>query len=177
MERIEPEYHEESSMIFQIFQRSNHVLDLFTLQCALLYPTHQSAIEMPVTPASELVSSHIDADCFDADIMRLRLGSRCRGSLETSSEVDSSSDRQELAADALGISRVGQLSQDTKEAAQPRSRQNSIATTRNTTSDAPPTRFATLTTLPWNAQQLMDNINSPACRNFVSSQMTAKILS
>ena len=74
----------------------------------------------------------------------------------------------------LELSRVGQLSQDTKEAAQPRSRQNSTATTRNTTSDAPPTRFATLTTLPWNAQQLMDNINSPACRNFVFSQMTAK---
>jgi hypothetical protein len=177
MERIEPEYQEESSMIFQIFQRSNHVLDLFTLQCALLHPTHQSAIEMPVTPASELVSSHIDTDCFDADLMRLRLGSRCRGLLETSSEVDNSSDRQELAAtpsDALGISRVGQLSQDTKEAAQPRSRQNAIATTRNTRSDAPPTRFATLTTLPWNAQQLMDNINGPACRNFVFSQMTAK---
>lgn len=65
MERIEPEHQEESSMIFQIFQRSNHVLDLFTLQCALLHPTHQSAIEMPVTPASELVSSHIDTDCFD----------------------------------------------------------------------------------------------------------------
>jgi hypothetical protein len=177
MERIEPEYQEESSVIFQIFQKSNHVLDLFTLQCALLHPTHQSAIEMPVMPANELVSDREDADGFDAEIMRLRLGSRCRGLLETSSEVDSSSDRQELAAspsDVLGISRVDQLSQDTEEAAQSQSRHSSLAATKNITDDAPPARFAMLKTLPWNAQQLMDNINSPACTNFVFSQMNAK---
>jgi hypothetical protein len=177
MERIEPEYQEESSMIFQIFQKSNHVLDLFTLQCALLHPTHQSAIEMLVIPASELVSNRGDADFFDAEIMRLKLGSRCGGFLETSSEVDSSSDRQELASspsDALGLSSSGQLPQDIKGAAQPRSKQNSLAATKNTTRVAPPTRFAMLKTLPWNAPQLMDNKKSSACRNFVFSQMNAK---
>jgi hypothetical protein len=174
LERIEPDYQEESSKIFQIFRGSNHALDLFTLHCALLHPTHQSAIEMPVIPASELVGNRVDADGPDAESMRLRLGSRCRGLLETSLEVDSSLDKQELTAspfEALGTSKVAQLSHDTEQAAQPLLKQNLPAATRITKSDE---RFALLTTLPWNAQQLMDNTSSPACSDFVTSQMTAK---
>ena len=131
---------------------------------------------MPVVPPGEFEGNCVDADGFDTEIMRPRLDSRCRGLLETYSEVESCPDREELGygpypSEAPEISKVTWASQDIEQEAQPRPRQGSPSTTMATTGDE---HFASLTALPWNAKQLIDHTNSQLCKEYIAPLITAK---
>ncbi|KAH6673405.1 hypothetical protein B0J14DRAFT_666740 [Halenospora varia] len=159
MERIEPEYQEEASKIFQIFRASNHIFDLSSLHDALLHPNYQSAIEMPIKIACDLDGEAVDAEAEAVAIekMRLRLSSRCRGLLEASFE-------------AL-VTETPQPSRDLLQPALLPLGRNEQTAAKSIRQDV---RFASLTSLPWNALQLFENINTPACKEFASSHARAK---
>jgi hypothetical protein len=123
---------------------------------------------LEIDTARELEVKSVDPKPAAIDSMRLRLSSRCRGLLETSFVV--SHCREALPAsshEGLETSKVTQPSLRTGEAAKQLLSQN----VRVVGNDD---RFASLTTLPLNARQFTESTNTPECRDFISTQATAK---
>ncbi|KAF2647570.1 hypothetical protein K491DRAFT_643854, partial [Lophiostoma macrostomum CBS 122681] len=83
LERIEPEYREESSKIFQIFRTSGNKLNILELYRTLLFADHRDAIELAIEGETTFSSQTYKEGIEQlAEQMTRRLDSRCRGLIE-----------------------------------------------------------------------------------------------
>ncbi|KAF7894661.1 uncharacterized protein EAF01_010111 [Botrytis porri] len=84
IQKIEPEFRQDASKIFQIFRASGNNLDSITLHNALKFTSHHPIIAMEAATESESTEERL----VKINKTRLRLASRCRGLIEIVDEND-----------------------------------------------------------------------------------------
>ncbi|KAF7929259.1 uncharacterized protein EAE98_005178 [Botrytis deweyae] len=97
IQKIEPEFREDASKIFQIFRASGNDLDAITLHNALQFTSHHPIIAMEAATESE----SMDERLVKTNKTRLRLASRCRGLIEIADQHDGEMITRNISNDML----------------------------------------------------------------------------